>query len=99
MDDKYRLFVMLKNVVPLYDGKQFNEWFHKTYPGREQHHILAAFSHRKTTNLLSFPVTEEEHKEAQANKIDFAFDHLPEVIAILVNYVKFLESSRAELKD
>lgn len=91
-DDKYRLFVMLKNVMPIYESKKFNKWFHEKF-NAEQHHLLASFSHRKTTNLLSFPVSNEDHQKAQADKINFAFENLPATIRILVLYVQHLEET------
>ncbi len=92
-DDKYRLFVMMKNVIPIYESKKFNKWFHENF-NTEQHHLLASFSHRKTTNLLSCPVDDEEHQKAQANKINFAFENLPRTIAILIKYVQHIEETK-----
>ena len=94
-DETDILYHRIKTAVGFERSKKFKKWFHEQYPGEEMHHCFGSYSQSiKTSDYCSIPLTRRLHESAEKHKSEFAIDHLPLMISIMVKYIKYLESKK-----
>jgi hypothetical protein len=86
------IYIALKNKVGFDRSKKFKDWFHKEFPGMQQHHLFGSYSQSlKTSDYCSVPVTAEQHEKAEKDKSGFAIANLALQFQVLIKYIKHLE--------
>lgn len=93
------IFNACKNQVGFYRSEYFKEWFHKEYPGMEQHHNFGSYTSIKTSDYCSVPVTHQQHQSAEKDKSQFAIDNLPLMLKVIIKYIVHLETKVKELES
>ncbi len=86
------LFNACKNHAGFLSSQRFREWFHNRYPDKDQHHIFGSYTAIKTSDYCSVPVSDTEHQRAEKDKSGFFILKLPQMINIMIHYIKYLES-------
>jgi hypothetical protein len=86
------LYIAIKNKIGFDKSKKFKDWFHKEFPGMEQHHGCGSYTGIKTSDFFSMPVTRQQHELAEKDKSGFCIQNLPMFIVTMIKYIRFLES-------
>ena len=87
------LYNRLKNTVGFDKSKKHLAFVGGKYPGKVLHHLFGSFMGKKTSDYAVIPLTIEEHERAEADKSNYAIEHLHTLIKILIERVKELEQT------
>jgi len=86
------LYIACKNKVGFHRSDRFKEWFHLKYPKKIMHHAYGSYSQSlKTSDYCSIPVTHKQHEEAERDKSEFAIEHQPLMLQVMIEYIIYLE--------
>lgn len=88
------IYNSLKNKVGFEKDAAYLRFIRETYH-QTPHHLFGSFSQKlKTTDYTAIPVTEEEHREAELDKSNFAIKNLWKLIRTLIAYIQYLKAKK-----
>ena len=94
------LYVACKNKVGFHRSDRFKEWFHLQYPKKIMHHAYGSYSQSlKTSDYCSIPVTKKQHEDAERTKSEFAIEHQPLMLQVMIEYIIYLEGFLESVED